>query len=104
MWGIWIALAFGVIGFFMLRYKYPVAPLILGFVLGPMLEKGLDRSLAIAHGDPMIFLERPISLSILVFSLALLVLPTLIKVVRRKVKPRPAGPAVDEKEKVGAAK
>ncbi|MEX1080028.1 MAG: tripartite tricarboxylate transporter permease [Homoserinimonas sp.] len=85
MWGIWIALAFGAIGYFFLRYQYPIAPLILGLVLGPLLEKGLDRSLAISHGDPMVFFERPISLVILIFSLALLVLPSLIRAVRRRV-------------------
>jgi putative tricarboxylic transport membrane protein len=104
MWSVWIALLFGVVGFFMLKYKYPVAPLILGFVLGPMLEKGLDRSLAIAHGDPMIFLTRPISLGILLFAVALLVLPTLIKVVRRRIVSDRALAAASETEKVGSSK
>jgi putative tricarboxylic transport membrane protein len=105
MWGIWIALVFGVIGYFMLRYKYPVAPLILGLVLGPMLEQGLDRSLSISHGNAMIFLERPISLSILLFSLALLVLPTLIKAVRRKgAKQRVQEAVAAEKESAEVSK
>lgn len=86
MWSVWIALAFAVVGFFMQRFNYPVAPLILGLVLGPLLEKGLDRSLAISHGDPSIFLTRPISLTILVFAFALFVGPTVLRFVRRKAK------------------
>jgi putative tricarboxylic transport membrane protein len=100
MWGVWVALVFGVIGYFMLRFKYPIAPLILGLVLGPLLEQGLDRSLSISHGDPMIFLERPLSLGILVFALALLLLPTLVRVVRRNARGRRLAQEAAEEEPV----
>lgn len=96
MWSVWIALAFGVVGFFMTRYNYPVAPLILGLVLGPLLEKGLDRSLAIAHGDATIFLTRPISLSILILAFLLFVGPTVLRVLRRPARASRADAAVPE--------
>lgn len=45
--------------------RFSPAPLLLGLVLGPLLEQNLRRSLLLARGDPMIFLERPIAASIL---------------------------------------
>jgi putative tricarboxylic transport membrane protein len=48
------------------------APLILGFVLGPMMEENLRRALLISRGDPMVFLQEPISLAFLVAAAALL--------------------------------
>ncbi|MFO4940860.1 tripartite tricarboxylate transporter permease, partial [Salmonella enterica subsp. enterica serovar 1,4,[5],12:i:-] len=44
MWGVWIAFAFGVIGYFMKRYDYPAAPVILGLILGELFEKSLVQT------------------------------------------------------------
>lgn len=101
VWSIWVALAFGAVGFFMLRYKYPVAPVILGLVLGPLLEEGLDRSLSISHGDPMIFLERPLSLGVIIFAVILLVAPTLRRVIRRKLAAAALANDAGKRKKVG---
>jgi putative tricarboxylic transport membrane protein len=55
----------GLVGFFMKRYGFSPAALVLALVLGPLAEQSLRQSLTIAHGSPMIFLERSMSLWIL---------------------------------------
>jgi TctA family transporter len=57
----------------MKRLHCEPAPLLLGFILGPMIEETLRRALLISHGDPMVFVERPISLSFLVLTFLLLI-------------------------------
>jgi TctA family transporter len=59
---------FGVLGYVLMRLKCEPAPLLLGFVLGPLLEENLRRSLIVSRGDPMIFLHRPISATLLVLA------------------------------------
>jgi TctA family transporter len=56
-----LATVFGVSGYLMRRFGFPPAPLLLGLVLGPFLEQNFRRSLMLSRGDPMTFLERPIS-------------------------------------------
>jgi putative tricarboxylic transport membrane protein len=67
----------GVIGFFMRRYDFPVGPMILGVILGPLLEAQFRRALQISQGDLTIFLTRPISAVLLLMAVAALVLPYL---------------------------
>jgi putative tricarboxylic transport membrane protein len=62
--------ALGVAGFFLRKGGFPLAPVILGLVLGPLLEQEFRRSLAISSGDPSIFFTRP--LSVIFLSLAVL--------------------------------
>ncbi len=74
---------FGAVGFVLLRAGCEPAPLLLGFVLGPLLEENLRRALVISQGDPSVFVTRPISavlLAIAVLALVVAVLPA----VRRK--------------------
>jgi TctA family transporter len=74
--------AFGVVGYAFHKLGCEPAPLLLGFVLGPMLEEHLRRAMIISRGDPMIFVERPISLGLLlVAAVALIVvfLPAIAK-------------------------
>jgi putative tricarboxylic transport membrane protein len=69
---------FAVFGYILLRFGCEPAPLVLGFILGPLMEENLRRSLVISRGDPMVFLERPISAVLLtatVAVVALIVLP-----------------------------
>ncbi|MGH2429682.1 MAG: tripartite tricarboxylate transporter permease [Candidatus Limnocylindria bacterium] len=65
----------GVLGFFMRRYDFPVGPLILGVILGPLMETQFRRALQISQGDLTIFITRPLTLGILLVALAALVLP-----------------------------
>lgn len=79
LWGVWLAFAFGVIGYFMKRYDYPAAPVILGLILGGLLEEALVQTSSISGGDFTIFLRRPIAL--VLFALAALVMlgPYIVK-------------------------
>jgi putative tricarboxylic transport membrane protein len=72
-----LAAFFGVLGFIFVRLDCEPAPMILGFVLGPLMEDNLRRAMRISSGDPMIFLNRPISLGLLIAAGALLVLVAL---------------------------
>ena len=58
---LFVVMAFGIIGYVMLRLRMEPAPLILGFVLGPMMEENFRRAMQISRGDPTIFLTRPLS-------------------------------------------
>lgn len=63
---------FGIIGLIFYKLKCEAAPLILGFILGPMLEEYTRRALLLSRGDPMVFLDRPVSLTFLLASLAIM--------------------------------
>jgi putative tricarboxylic transport membrane protein len=73
---------FGIIGYVLIRLGCEPAPLLLGFVLGPLLEEHLRRAMIISRGDPMVFIERPISATLLglaLFAVVLAVLPSIRK-------------------------
>ncbi|NVO13242.1 MAG: tripartite tricarboxylate transporter permease [Rhodoplanes sp.] len=72
-----IAAVFGLLGFVFQRLNCEPAPLILGFVLGPLMEENLRRALRVSGGDPMIFLNRPISLGLLITAAILLLIVAL---------------------------
>jgi putative tricarboxylic transport membrane protein len=76
-------IAFGIIGYFMRKFGYEPAPLVLAFVLGPLLENNLRKSLILSQGDLMTFIERPISAACLVLAAILLIAP-LLPALRRK--------------------
>ncbi len=78
-----IAAFFGVVGFVLMRLECEPAPMILGFVLGPLMEENLRRAMKISSGDPMIFLQRPISLGLLIAA-ALLLLVVALPAIRGK--------------------
>lgn len=59
-----LLLLIGVLGFFMRRYGYPIAPLVVGLILGPIFENQLRRSLAISQGDPLALVQSPIAAGI----------------------------------------
>ena len=69
---LWVMLFFGVVGYLMRRGGYPLAPIIIGLILGPVLENNLRRSLLISRDGLMIFLERPIAATILAVAALLL--------------------------------
>jgi TctA family transporter len=78
-----LAAFFGVVGFILMRLDCEPAPMILGFVLGPLMEENLRRAMKIASGDPMIFVQRPISLGLLIAA-ALLLLVVALPAIRGK--------------------
>jgi len=72
-----LAAFFGVAGFILMKLDCEPAPMILGFVLGPLMEENLRRAMKIAGGDPMIFARRPICLGLLIAAALLLVIVAL---------------------------
>ena len=73
LFDVWVAVVFGFIGYAMQKARYPVAPVVLGLILAPMMEDALRQSLTISRGDPSIFFTRPIAALLLflcVFSIA----------------------------------
>lgn len=70
---IWVVAGFGVFGYLMRTLDFPAAPLILGFVLGPLLEEHFRRSLILSNGDFTVFVQRPISATLLGAALLLLI-------------------------------
>ena len=69
----------GLMGLLMRRYGFPTAPVIVGMILGPLAEEQMRRSLAISEGNPMVFMSRPISGSILVITVLIVVGPWLYR-------------------------
>jgi len=63
---VYMAAFFGVVGFLWRKLECPPAPLLLGFVLGPMMEENLRRALLISRGDATVFFTRPISLGFMI--------------------------------------
>ncbi len=81
----------GMLGFGMRVMSVPIIPCVLGFILGPMLEAMMRRSLGISQGDFSVFVTRPISLTLLLMAAALLIGPIVLKVWRRRsAEPVPA--------------
>lgn len=76
---VWVMILFGLIGMLMRETGFPVAPMILGVVLGPILDNNLRRSLSISQGDPTAFVSRPISIVIatMVLFIILMSLPSV---------------------------
>jgi TctA family transporter len=69
-----LAALFGFIGYVFIKLETEPAPLLLGFVLGPMMEENLRRALLLSRGDPGVFFTRPISLTLLIISAGLILL------------------------------
>ena len=73
---------FSVIGYLLALLKFSPAPLLLGFVLGPMMEENFRRALLLSRGDMMVFIERPISSVLIGLTLLTLFGPSLMKLIR----------------------
>jgi putative tricarboxylic transport membrane protein len=69
-----LAALFGFIGYVFIKFAMEPAPLLLGYVLGPMMEENLRRALLLSRGDPKVFFTRPISLTLLIIAALLLVI------------------------------
>ncbi|WP_142846757.1 tripartite tricarboxylate transporter permease [Telmatospirillum sp. J64-1] len=80
---IMVVLVFGIVGYLMRVGNFPMAPLLLGFILGPLLEENLRRTLILSRGDLMILLERPVSAGMLAAA-SLLLLFTLLSMIRKE--------------------
>ena len=72
-------LVFGIMGFIMRRFDYPIAPVIIGLILGPLAEQQLRRALSISVGNPLVLVESPISATLLGIAALALLAPFVIK-------------------------
>jgi len=92
-----ILVVIGLLGYVMRVYDFPVAPVLVGMILGPLAEQQLRRALAISQGDPSVFLTRPIAAGLLAVTVLILVAPALVKLLRRgTVRASGAPPAINE--------
>jgi putative tricarboxylic transport membrane protein len=74
---IWVMLGFGIVGYLLRKLDFPLAPAVLGLILGPMLEKSLRTSLEMSGGDFSTFLTRPISAGLLGLAALILIVSAL---------------------------
>lgn len=88
---IWIVFVAGAAGYGFRMLGLPLAPLILGVVLGPMLEEHFRRSLVLSHGDFMMFLQRPVSLVLLIITALIAAAPLYSGYFSRKIRPEADG-------------
>ena len=86
MHDVWLMVLFGVCGYILRKLNYPMAPMVLAIVLGPLAEPALRQSLIGSHGSLAIFVQRPLSLMFLLLAVFLFFLP-LVKILRQKRRP-----------------
>src|SRR3989440_1877878 len=79
-----IAAIFGIVGYWLVKHDFEPAPLLLGFVLGPLMEENLRRAMLIARGDVTVFFTRPISAVLLSTAIILLIIAGLPEIRRRR--------------------
>ena len=75
---------FGLLGYLFAKLECEPAPLILGFVLGPMMEENLRRGMLLSRGDPTVFFTRPLSLAFLLMAFAMLIIVAVPAIRRRR--------------------
>jgi len=69
---------FGVVGYLMRKLGFPLAPVVLGLVLGPVMERNLRRAMALSGGDWKVLFDSPIAITLWVLAAASLVVPALL--------------------------
>jgi putative tricarboxylic transport membrane protein len=83
---IYLTALFGIFGFVCMKLGFPLAPLLLGYVLGPMMEENLRRSMLMSGGDATVFVTRPISLAFISATVLILVAMVLPAVRQRRLE------------------
>jgi TctA family transporter len=81
---IYLTAVFGIVGFVCMRLGFPLAPMLLGYVLGPMMEENLRRSMLMSGGDATVFVRQPISLAFIIATAAILVVMVMPAVRKRR--------------------
>ena len=81
---VYLAALFGFFGYFSNKWGCEPGPLLLGFVLGPLMEENLRRAMLISRGDPSVFFTRPISCGMLVVALFLLLIIVLPQIRKKR--------------------
>jgi putative tricarboxylic transport membrane protein len=78
---------FGIVGYLMRRFDFPVAPCIIGMILGPLAEQNFRRALSITQGDYTVFFTHPISAALLAIAALIVVVPPLLRLRQRRPAP-----------------
>jgi putative tricarboxylic transport membrane protein len=79
-----LLLIFGIVGYLMRRFDFPVAPAIIGMILGPLAEQNFRRALSITQGDYSVFFTHPISATLLAIAALVIVAPILLRLRQRR--------------------
>ena len=72
-------LAFGLLGYVLRLYGYPIAPVVVGLILGPLAEQQLRRALSIGQGDPMVLVHSPVAVALLLLAAAAVIVPIILR-------------------------
>jgi putative tricarboxylic transport membrane protein len=83
---IYLTALFGVFGFVLMKLGFPPAPMLLGYVLGPMMEENLRRSMLMSGGDPSVFVRRPLSAAFIIATVLILAVMVVPAVRARRVE------------------
>ncbi len=86
MYGVLIMFLSGILGYFLIKNDYPTAPMLLSFVLAPLLESNMRKAFIISGGSLNIFFTRPITCVLMIFFLSLIIVPIIKSVIRRPKK------------------
>jgi putative tricarboxylic transport membrane protein len=78
--GLGLLLGFGILGYVLRRFHYPIAPVVVGLILGPMAEKSLRQALQISQGDPMTLFHSWIAIVLWLLAIAAVVVPLWLRV------------------------
>jgi putative tricarboxylic transport membrane protein len=81
---VYLAAGFGVLGFVWTKLGFNPAPMLLGFVLGPLLEENLRRAMLMSYGNPSVFVREPISLTFIIATIAILAV-MIVPAVRKRI-------------------
>jgi TctA family transporter len=76
-WDVLVMAVFGLLGYVCMKLECEPAPMILGFILGPLMEENLRRAMLLSRGDPMTFVTKPISAGFIIASVILLIIVAL---------------------------
>lgn len=74
-----LLLVCGIAGYYLQKNDFPIAPIVLGLVLGPMIENNMRRALTASNGDFMVFVQNPISLVLLLIALLWVAVPLILR-------------------------
>jgi TctA family transporter len=83
---IYLTALFGIFGFVCIKLGFPPAPMLLGYVLGPMMEENLRRSMLMSGGDATVFVTRPLSAAFIVATVLILVVMVVPAVRERRMQ------------------
>jgi putative tricarboxylic transport membrane protein len=86
MFDTWIMIAAGVVGYFLRKWKFPIAPLIIGIVLGPTTENSVRQTLMLFKGNPTLIISRPIAMTLLVIAVVFILYKFVSPLLGKKIE------------------